>query len=85
MKQQIPKPIRVYLNSNQEGVVICPHCSFGKTINMSNYQGYFGGKSLKVRCKRCKTSFHVGFDYRQHPRIKINIPGKLLLNDLNIE
>jgi len=84
MKQQIPKPIRVYLNSNQEGVVICPHCSFGKTINMSNYQGYFGGKSLKVRCKRCKTSFHVEFDYRQHPRIKVNISGKLPLNDLNI-
>jgi len=51
---------------------------------MSNYQGYFGGKSLKVRCKRCKTSFHVEFDYRQHPRIKVNISGKLPLNDLNI-
>jgi hypothetical protein len=85
MKQQIPKPIRVYLNSSQEGVVICPRCSLEKTINMAHYQGYFGGKSLNIRCKRCKASFHAELDYRQHPRIKVNIPGKLLVNDLSTE
>jgi len=85
MKQQIPKPVRVYLNSNQEGVVICPRCSLEKTINMAHYQGYFGGKSLNIRCKRCKASFHAELDYRQHPRIKVNIPGKLLVNDLSTE
>jgi len=83
MKRQIPKPIRVYLNSNHKGVVICPRCSLEKTIDMASYQGYFGGKSLNIRCKRCKASFHVEFDYRQHLRIKVNIPGILLLKDLN--
>jgi hypothetical protein len=85
MKQQIQKPIGVYLNSNQEGVVICPRCSLEKTVNIANYQGCFGGKSLKIGCKKCKASFHVEFAYRQHPRIKVNIPGKLLLTDLNTE
>ena len=85
MKQQIPKPIRVYLNSSQEGVVICPRCSLEKTINMAHYQGYFGGKSLNIHCKRCKASFYAEFDYRQHPRIKVNIPGRLLFSDPNTE
>jgi hypothetical protein len=85
MKQQIPKPIRVYLNSSQEGVVICPRCSLEKTINMAHYQGYFGGKSLNIRCKKCKASFYVEFDYRKHTRIKVNIPGKLPLNVLKTE
>ena len=85
MKQQTQKPIRVYLNSNHEGVVICPRCSLEKIVNMADYQGYFGGKSLKIGCKKCKASFHVEFDYRQHPRIKVNIPGKLLLTDLHTE
>jgi hypothetical protein len=85
VKHQIPKPIRVYLNSKHQGVVICPRCSLEKTIDMASYQGYFGGKSLNIRCKRCKASFYIEFDYRQHLRIKVNIPGKLLLNGLNIE
>ena len=71
------KTLRVYLNPGQEGVVTCPHCGLGKMINMSNYQDYFGGKSLKIRCKRCDMSFYVKFDYRQHTRIPVDFPGKL--------
>jgi hypothetical protein len=76
--KQVMKPLRVYLNPNKEGVVTCPHCSLGKMVNMSNYPDYFGGKSLKISCKRCRAAFYVKFDHRQHSRITVDIPGKLL-------
>lgn len=69
--------VKVFLNHTKEGAVTCPACGLGKKMSLAPYQEYFGGKSLKLRCKRCQTSFPVKFDHRHYTRVKVDFPGKI--------
>jgi len=76
---QTVETVRVYLNSERQGMVICMHCGVKRPINMSSYTDrYIGGKSLKVKCSACGKVFHVKFDFRRYHRINVNLLGKIL-------
>lgn len=71
--------VRVYLNTDRQGMVICIHCGVKRPINMSNHtDSAIGGKSLKVKCNACGKIFHIRFDLRRYHRINVNLRGKIL-------
>jgi PilZ domain-containing protein len=68
------EPIKVYMDSENEGEIICPSCENKKIINVANYR--IATKPIKVKC-RCGYSFSIKLEHRRHHRRNVIIPGKL--------
>jgi predicted Zn finger-like uncharacterized protein len=62
----------VYVGSDNSFTVICPHCRIRYKVNAGKVPT--SGHSSKLRCK-CKRSFSVFFEYREHPRRDLDGKG----------
>lgn len=52
--------VDVYVNSDGEALIECPHCKNARTFNVAKFKGV--KKKLKVRC-RCQTDFYVSIEF----------------------
>jgi len=68
------EPIKVYMDSENEGEIICPNCENKKIINVANYR--IATKPIKVKC-RCGHSFSIMLEHRRYHRRNTTIPGKI--------
>lgn len=68
------EPIKVYMDSENEGEITCPNCEKKKVINVTNYR--IVKKPIKVKC-RCGYSFSIILEHRRYDRRNVTIPGKL--------
>jgi predicted RNA-binding Zn-ribbon protein involved in translation (DUF1610 family) len=67
--------VRVYINRDHEGEIVCPNCGRERTIHVSKHR--ILKNPVRVKC-HCGHSFSVSLEYRRYHRKKVNIPGKLL-------
>jgi hypothetical protein len=68
------KPVKIFVNSANEGDIVCPKCEKTKTIHLSNDRVIT--KPIRVKCN-CGYSFSIVLEYRNYHRKIVNIPGKL--------
>jgi hypothetical protein len=69
------KVIKIFVNNNNDGEIVCPKCEKTKTIHLSKDR--IPLKPIRVKCN-CGYSFSILLEYRQYHRKVVNIPGKLL-------
>jgi hypothetical protein len=69
------KIIKIFINHNNEGEIVCPKCERTKTIHVSKDR--IPLKPIRVKCN-CGYSFSIILEYRQYQRKVVSIPGKLL-------
>lgn len=62
----------VYVGPNNSATVTCPHCGIRYKVNAGKVKTR--GLNSKLRCK-CKGSFSVFFEYREHPRRDLDGKG----------
>jgi hypothetical protein len=72
------EPIKVYMDSENEGEIICPNCENKKIISVANNR--IATKPIKVKC-RCGYSFSIVLEHRRYQRRNATIPGKLFHAD----
>jgi hypothetical protein len=65
---------KIYINTDNEGQIVCPSCHKAKTINVANYRNPL--KPIRVKCQ-CGHNFSITLEYRKANRKTVNIPGKL--------
>jgi predicted Zn finger-like uncharacterized protein len=62
----------VYVDPNNAATVTCPHCGIRYKVNAGKVTAR--GRNAKLRCK-CRGSFSVFFEYREHPRRELDGKG----------
>jgi hypothetical protein len=79
---------KVFINSNNEGEIVCPHCKTTRVINIPIQ--HLPSKPIKVKCK-CEYNFIIILEYRKYYRKSVIFPGKLFdvssnkeIDDVNI-
>ena len=65
------EPVKIYLDEESSGVLICPKCGTSKQFN---FAGNSTLRSALVKC-RCRNSFPVQFEKRQWYRKKLDVYG----------
>jgi hypothetical protein len=68
------KIIKIFINSNNEGEIVCPKCEKAKTIHLAKDR--IPIKPIRVKCN-CGHSFSIVLEYRKYYRKPVSIPGKL--------
>jgi hypothetical protein len=69
------KVIKIFIDHNNEGEIVCPKCEKNKTIHVSKDR--IPLKPIRVKCN-CGYSFSILLEYRKYHRKVVSIPGKLL-------
>ena len=68
------RPVKIFVNSSNEGEIVCPKCEKAKTIQLSNNR--VTTKPIRVKCN-CGHGFSIVLEYRNYHRKIVSIPGKL--------
>ena len=63
---------KIYVSSDDTGVISCPHCGRQKTVPVGSYKGKV---RVKIKCG-CNNVFIGELDFRKKFRKKTNLPGK---------
>ena len=63
---------KCYLTPEGKGLITCPSCGFGKTLDFKD--AIPANRSVKVRCK-CGETFEGFLEIRQHYRKKVKLSG----------
>jgi hypothetical protein len=69
------KLIKVLINPDNEGEIICPVCGKARTVNVSSHR--IPQKPVKVKCA-CGATFNILLEYRKYHRKKVKFQGKLM-------
>jgi C4-type Zn-finger protein len=67
--------VKIFVNSANEGDIVCPKCEKTKTIHLS--QARIPHKPIRVKCN-CGYSFSIVLEYRKYHRKPVSITGKLI-------
>ena len=59
------RPVKIFVNSANEGEIVCPKCEKTKTIHLSNNR--ITTKPIRVKCN-CGYSFSIVLEYRNYHR-----------------
>jgi len=71
---------KVYLDDNNQAMIICPNCGFEKNIHAADYN--YTTDMVEIQCK-CKDGFHFTLEYRKHYRKKVTLPGEYGVQNSN--
>ena len=67
---------KVYVNDDNQAMIICPNCGFEKIIDAMNYKDT--SNMVEGQC-RCKKGYKFKLEYRKHYRKDVNLPGKYIV------
>lgn len=65
---------KVYMNESNMGIIVCPSCQNGKTVDLSKYKDIKQAVRVKVKCP-CGHVYHVMVERRRHYRKETEISG----------
>ncbi len=68
-------PDKVFINTDNEGKVSCPHCFKASSISVAGHRTT--GRPVRIKC-HCGQTFSVVLEYRKFHRKKVHLFGKLL-------
>jgi hypothetical protein len=66
---------KCYLTSEGKGVITCPFCGFGKTIDLKDAIPI--NRNIRIRCK-CGETYNGFVEIRQHYRKKVKLTGEYI-------
>ena len=73
---------KVFVDENDEGVVICPECGRAKRVNLSSFKGR-NERNLRAKCS-CQSLFPVSLEFRRFHRRETSLDGHYMnLSDRN--
>ena len=64
---------KIYVNDNNQVMIICPMCGFEKIVDATNYRNT--KNKVNDKCK-CNESFQFTIEYRKHYRKDVRLPGE---------
>lgn len=73
--------IKVFVNSANNAVIVCPHCGLRKSSQVAQFKGV--RHTIKVRCT-CSHSFTVHLDFRKNYRKSIALDAIYQKKDVEL-
>ena len=67
---------KVYVDHNNQAMIICPKCGFEKVVDAIYYRNT--NDTVKGKYK-CKDSFQFTIEYRKHYRKDVWLPGEYIV------
>ena len=71
---------KVYVDDNDQAIIICPKCGLKKNIDVMDFRDTH--KRLKAKCQ-CGEVFWLTLEYRKHHRKKVRLAGEYFIQGKN--
>ena len=66
---------KVYVDDNDEAIIICPKCGFEKNVDVTKFKG--SPKNVTAKCK-CGETHRFTIEFRKTYRKDVRLPGEYI-------